>query len=137
MAAREVQIGQRTFQRVEDAWQAVREVLNPPPLGSKLEGDALAFISDLMLLHPNAEEKIGPGIAAITVRAVYQNRGFWITRTDGTEDNFSIDKCLRKPAPPMVVKRLAVHGALRKAITEQLDEVRAQFSVTRWTRGAR
>lgn len=127
MAAREVQIGQRTFQSAGDAWRAVREVLNSPPLGSQLEGDALAFISDLMLRHPNAEEKIGPGIAAITVVRVRQNRGFWITRTDGTEDNFSIKKCLDEPAPPLVVKRLAAHGALRKAIDGQLKEFRAQF----------
>lgn len=54
-----------------------------------------------MFRHPRAEEKIGPGVAYITIRAVppwRRNRAFYVVRVDGKGDWFSFEKCLR-PLP--------------------------------------
>lgn len=55
------------------------------------------FLLALFLRHPNAEQKIGCGVAQIEVRRnpVYTNtQGFWIVRLDGSATDISYLECL-------------------------------------------
>ncbi|MFG6554575.1 MULTISPECIES: DCL family protein [Rhodobacterales] len=45
-------------------------------------------------MHPEAAEKIGPGIESFSVRtADYGTRCFWVNRVDGTTEKFSFRAC--------------------------------------------
>ena len=50
----------------------------------------------LLLNHPRAEEKTGPGVEAIKVAVGHNssNRCFHVVRTDGSIEDFSIGKCI-------------------------------------------
>ncbi|MGW6791885.1 DCL family protein [Streptomyces chartreusis] len=57
-----------------------------------------AFLRALLALHSEAEEKIGPGVDHFQVRKHpdWDTYGFWVVRTDGTEDDFSYPDIIRK-----------------------------------------
>lgn len=77
----------------------------------------------LLLQHPKAEQKLGSGIARITVE---QNpryptqRQFWVHRMDGTSEHFSYRKCLTgEPS-----HQSQVLAALRAEVGSQIVAVR-------------
>jgi hypothetical protein len=60
--------------------------------GSVLGGNQQ--LTHLMHMHPEAAEKIGPGIESFSVRtADYGTRCFWVNRVDGTTEKFSFRAC--------------------------------------------
>jgi hypothetical protein len=63
-----------------------------------LSGTVLDFVEDLLCrYHPDWGKKVGCGISAIWIKTNrFGKRGFYITRTDGTETDFSFMKCLAK-----------------------------------------
>ncbi|MET1071906.1 MAG: DCL family protein [Umezawaea sp.] len=122
--ARERIIGNTRFTRLKDAQNAVKEVLYSVPIGAELTGDQFDFIMDVVACHPDAEGKIGPGIAAISVRvSPFNQRGFWITRVDGTVTDISYLKCVNG-APS---QRQAVHAAFRVAVRPQINAFRTAY----------
>jgi hypothetical protein len=122
--ARERTIGSTRFARLKDAQDAVKEVLYSVPVGTELAGSQFDFIMDVVACHPEAEGKIGPGIAAITIRvSPYNQRGFWITRVDGSEIDISYLKCVNG-APS---QRQAVHAAFRVAVRPQINAFRTAY----------
>jgi hypothetical protein len=122
--ARERIIGTTRFARLKDAQEAVKEVLYSVPLGAELIGTQLDFIKAVVACHPDAADKIGPGISAISVRAnPYKQRGFWVTRVDGTEIDISYQKCVNG-APS---QRQAVHAAFREAVRGQINAFRLSY----------
>jgi hypothetical protein len=87
----------------------------------------VAFLSDLLALHPDSAAKIGPGVRSFSVRPDgYGKRCFWLTRTDGTETDWSFVSCLR---PPSTARDLA--GALRNAIRPQIVAFRDALAFPR------
>jgi hypothetical protein len=122
--ARERIIGNTRFARLKDAQDAVKEVLYSVPIGMELAGSQYDFIVDVVACHPEANGKIGPGIASISVRvSPYNQRGFWITRVDGTEVDISYLKCVNG-APS---QRQAVHAAFRVAVRPQINAFRTAY----------
>lgn len=124
--SREKIIGSFTFPSRKAAETEIRRVLHGTDRGTPLEGADLDLIRGLLDCHPDATAKIGCGIASIKVRSIeYGSPGFWITRIDGTGDDFSYRKAL-DGAPN---RNTAIRQAMRHAIRHQVDEYRrAQFA---------
>ncbi|MFP5210842.1 MAG: DCL family protein [Acidobacteriota bacterium] len=55
-----------------------------------------SFLCALLVRHPRATEKIGAGIHHFTVEpAAHGTICFYLTRVDGTRDDFATGKCVR------------------------------------------
>jgi len=53
-----------------------------------------AVLSDLLLGHPEASDKIGTGIESFSVRSGdFGTQCFWVNRNDGTTEKFSFQAC--------------------------------------------
>ncbi len=86
MTSRDLRIGQRAFPTKKAARDAVRVILYATLPGGELPDADFHFIGALLGRHPEAVDKIGVGIEAITVRpATAGTRCFWVRRVDGTE----------------------------------------------------
>ncbi|HGW4869696.1 TPA: DCL family protein [Pseudomonas aeruginosa] len=60
-------------------------------LGDRVKADDAVILRAALEHHPNATEKIGCGIADFSVRtADFGTKCFWVNRTDGTTEKFSI-----------------------------------------------
>jgi hypothetical protein len=79
------------------------------------------FLLDLLAHHPRAAEEIGAGMASFSVRPLPRfptTRGFWLTRVDGTETDWSFQLCLHGDPP----HRTGVLRALRALVVGQVVE---------------
>jgi hypothetical protein len=91
-----VTIGEKSFDTQKAANLFIRELLNSQPLKVAIPEPQHSFLLALLSLHPRAAEKIGPGIKHFTVEhAAHGTRCFYLTRVDGTRDDFSTGKCVR------------------------------------------
>ncbi|MFD7917466.1 DCL family protein [Streptomyces sp. NPDC059752] len=93
----EFHIGQRTYRTKGKAQEAVRAVLRGYQVGSTVDDpEHHLLLLDLLDMHPNAEDKIGPGVEAFAIAP--PPRGphpcFEVIRTDGTRIDFSYKDCL-------------------------------------------
>jgi hypothetical protein len=86
------------------------------------------FLAQLVRRHPDANQKIGAGIAHFQRRENKREEwayapGFWIIRVDGSEEAFSIYDCLREN-PPSPEKRFLdkVMSCCRASISETVFE---------------
>jgi hypothetical protein len=117
-------IGDRVYQKKGDALGATREVRERVAAslaqGGVVDLEDDDFLRDLVALHPDAENKVGCGIARFEVRQNLGNTdGFWIIRTDGSETDFSFMKCLYGAS-----HEADVRSAMRYAIMEQMQAAR-------------
>jgi hypothetical protein len=90
--------------------ERIRKILYSYPEGIPLAAGDREFMLGILGNHPTAEAKIGCGVASIVVRinpVFRQQRGFWVVRKDGSETDFSFEKCLRHPAPEQRLKAAA------------------------------
>lgn len=80
---------------------AIVAILGRYEVGQLLDQDDTDFMYDVIHMHPNADEKIGCGIKAFGIQrnASYKNKEFMLIRKDGTQTDFSFNKCLRSPTP--------------------------------------
>jgi hypothetical protein len=88
--------------------------------GVPLEGEEADFMTDLLLRHPHATEKVGPGLAYITLlpnegSVAGQGFGFVAVRTDRTHARFGPKQCLDG-----IDLEQAVQGAFRAEIAGQM-----------------
>lgn len=120
-------LGGVTFDAKTQISDYVKNVLASAKLDSYLVGDELSVLLDLLTWHPEAEQKIGPGIAGIMVRANgdfgKNARGFWLTRTDGSVTDFSYRKCLQGEQS----YRTKFIAACRFAVKDHISEFRDEF----------
>lgn len=124
--SREKIIGSFTFPTRKAAETEIRRVLHETERGTPLQGADFDLIRGLLDCHHDAVNKSGCGVASIKVRTIeYGSPGFWITRVDGTEDDFSYRTAL-DGAPN---RNTAIRQAMRHAIRQQIDDYRrAQFA---------
>ncbi len=95
MPAKPVTIGSMYFAKKGAAVAYLRDMLNRYDVGDRVNADDERFLRTALALHPEAEAKIGCGIAYISVRSAdFGSRCFWINRTDGTTEKFSYKKCV-------------------------------------------
>lgn len=120
-------LGAVLFPTKKAAEMRVREILHTHPLGVPLDGVDMEIVGALISRHPHAADKIGAGVAKVTVDVVEGgSRGFWITRTDGTRTDFSYRKALYAPG-----HRQRVTAALRRAV--EASVVRFKYDTFRDT----
>lgn len=94
MPAKAVKIGSLSFASKGDANEFFKNMLYRYDLGDKVSADDAEHLSNLLVTHPEAEDKVGVGIESFSVRtADYGTRCFWINRTDGTTEKFSFKAC--------------------------------------------
>jgi hypothetical protein len=107
--AKPVSIGDRRFPTKTAAPEECRQIrdkytgadIDSSPAGSETVSDPedIALLSDLIRVHPEAEEKIGSGVDHFEVRFYdYGTRGFCAVRTDGCAIDFSFKECVNNAA---------------------------------------
>lgn len=81
-----------------------------------VNGQAGDFLAALLARHPDATQKIGPGVAYITLEPVpgYPSRGFIVHRIDGSSTDFSWLDCITTPQ-----HHTKVFKAMRVAVARQ------------------
>ena len=121
-------VGQRLFPSKTAATEYIRELLHRPN-PARFDKTETGFLLDLLKLHPSAESKIGPGIEYFFTRsAINDTTCFCAKRIDGTDEDFSLYKCL-SPSKASVIKS-EVMAALRWAIHDQIVEFRESLPST-------
>lgn len=114
------------FQTLDDLRTRVKGILGAYPDYCFLSPEDLSFMLDLLQRHEHAWRKIGCGVAGMFVRRnpVFKNRGFWIYREDGSETDFSFEKCLRNKPESRLLK---FKHACRGAIAERVIQFKTDF----------
>lgn len=104
--------------------ERIRAILSGHPGDEPLGPAESAFMADVLRMHPDAADKIGTGIVAISVRSnpPYSTRGFWATRADGSETGWSYEDCLACPRTPMDFFLRAARNAVFPSICRYRDE---------------
>ncbi len=96
MPAKPITIGPLNFANRGDANSFLRTMLNRYDLGDRVNAADEDVLRGALVLHPEADQKIGCGVAHFSVRSAdYGTRCFWITRFDGTTEKFSYKTCIR------------------------------------------
>lgn len=94
MPAKPVNIGSLSFAKKGEADEFFKKMLYKYDLGDKVSADDAAYLTDLLAMHTEANEKIGVGIESFSVRtADFGTRCFWVNRSDGTTEKFSFKSC--------------------------------------------
>jgi hypothetical protein len=90
-----VEIGGVKFDKKGDALDYLKDILGKyKPEETVVEQDSI-FLRQALDRHPEAQEKIGCGVASFFVRrADFSTTCFWIKRTDGTVVRFSYKSCV-------------------------------------------
>ncbi|NTZ96390.1 DUF3223 domain-containing protein [Pseudomonas koreensis] len=96
MPAKPITLGPRHFERRGDAIAFLKEILGRYDVGDRVNSDDAVFLRAALENHPDAAKKIGCGIKDFSVRtADFGSRCFWVNRTDGTTEKFSISASIR------------------------------------------
>lgn len=122
MACSEIKLGSVCFATKKAAKQRVREILKHSDIDKPIEGEDFSIVCGLLKRHPDASGKSQAKVRAIVVRInqfANRARGFWVICHDGTEFDFSYNKCFDHPSQNASVKR-----AMRFAVEPQISEAR-------------
>lgn len=129
-------IPSRTFSSRTAAKNYIRdEILHAYPVGQRIaEGTHHTVLSEVLELHPNASEKIGPGIEYFYVEETWRlpgkeavgkdQRAILVVRTDGEQRDWSYRHVIDSPTTAANVKS-ALAFALESGRLERRD---ADFS---------
>ena len=95
--------------------------------GARILGADTDFLADLIRFHPDAERKIGCGIASFSIGQ--DDRGgscFVLRRLDGSQTDFSFYKCCLGPKAQTNLERERTLKALRNAVEDQVVAFRRE-----------
>lgn len=87
--------------------------------GESISGQDASDLSDLLALHPKAEQKRGGGDSAVSFSVLQITptaKCFAVVRADGSRTDFSYHKCLEKPQTPLEQLLPALHAAAKPAM---------------------
>lgn len=108
------------FRSITAALGFVKEYLDEIPLGTSVPAEDHPWLMELFLRHPHADDKLGPGVADITVQANANGRPeFHLHRNDGTVVNVFYQWCLRPKT-----HRTQVNDAFRWHIRDLLVDAK-------------
>lgn len=118
-------VGQEVFATKKAFIERLRAILNTWNLGAHIAGEDDVLLRAAIVLHPEAEGKIGAGVAHFEVRLNLwrdriKQRGLWIVRLDGSEIDFSIYMCDPSWANPERMRRYHLNEAAREAVQESV-----------------
>lgn len=108
--------------------------------GVPLGGADAAFMLRLLRQHPRSAEKIGAGVRAVVVgRFISGSRCFFVVRTDGTCEDFSVPRCLgvKRSRSPRIAAMMAAFRYEAIYRTYQLRTAAARRAVQAGTEVAR
>lgn len=137
-------VGPFNFGSKTEATRAIRDILHNTEPDTHLTGPDLELLVGLVHLHQKADEKIGPGIASISVKVIeFGQPGFWIHRVDGTSTDFSYRKALSHPSRHgelrAVMRRAIAPSVLefKRGLFSQVDSVACPLTgeVLTWEHG--
>lgn len=102
---------------------ALKSYLQSAPSGVVTNGHAIKKLHLLIAMHPDSERKIGVGVDHFEIRrnALGAGSGFWLVRSDGSEDSFSYERCITGVAQSSHGK---VCEALRFVVRPQMHAFR-------------
>lgn len=93
--AKKIEIGELTFKKKGDAVEYFRNMLAKYDVGDRVSAQDSKILQDLLVKHPDANEKVGQGIDFFSVRSAdFGTKCFWVTRMDDTSVKFSFYSCL-------------------------------------------
>ncbi|NWB50145.1 DCL family protein [Pseudomonas gingeri] len=75
---------------------ALKSYLQTAPAGVITNRYAIKKLHLLIAMHPDAERKIGVGVDHFKIKrnVLGAGNGFWLVRSDGSEDSFSYERCI-------------------------------------------
>jgi hypothetical protein len=121
-----VEVGKHRWEYQKDALKYYRDILNSYDTGDVVIDEDFNEIYDLLKNHPNAEQRIGAGVASIIVDATdYGGKCFHIIREDETKENFSYSKAVKGEASFFTNFCMAC----RKAIEQDMINVKIEYFV--------
>lgn len=109
----------KEFKNKEEIKKYVRGITSKYKDYTLLEKEDMDFMMEIIKLHDEAEDKIGCGIKNIWIKKnpPYNTRGFWFTREDNTQSDFSWVKCIDKPKD---TKKRDFYAACRTTVKDQI-----------------
>jgi len=114
------------YRTKKELTDAVRAILSAYEAGARVTQRHFDFLLSLLSYRPEADEKVGVGVAAFEVRPVpgYEHvSSFWAIRQDGTEVSWSYTKVINGSRKPMARFR----KACRAAIADQLLDFKLRW----------
>lgn len=91
MPAKPITLGTMHFDKRGDAVAYLKSMLHRYDVGDRVNVQDAVILKAALEHHPNASAKIGSGINYFSVRtADFGTKCFWVDRTDGTTEKFSI-----------------------------------------------
>lgn len=109
-------LGGKEFSSKKAVKEFMSPILVPAGVGNRITEPHHGVIADLILMHPRALEKLGPGCSHFEVmRNRYGKFCICVVRVDGTSIDFSYYKCLDGET----FKSLVI-GAARNAVAEDI-----------------
>lgn len=118
-----VTIGRFSFPSKTAAIAEIRRIKDDYPLNTALVGDDAELMLAVLGNHHDRIQKIGVGVQHISVRRIEHGaRGFWITRIDGSCDDFSYKTALNGE----LSHEAQVKRAMRSAITPAIRQFKEQ-----------
>ena len=95
MPAKPMTLGPIQFAKKGDAYAHLRDMLGRYDIGDKVGATDAVILLAALQKHPNAEAKIGSGVAHFSVRSAdFRTKCFWVNRVDGTTEKFSYQTCI-------------------------------------------
>lgn len=96
MPAKPITIGPLNFTHKGAAMAYLKDMLHRYQVGDKVNAADEEILKHALALHPEAEVKIGCGIASFSVQSAdFGTKCFWISRRDGTTEKFSYKSCIK------------------------------------------
>lgn len=118
-------IGDRAFHTKAALREHIRGLLYSRDPGVPFPADDRAFLLALLQNHAEAESKVGCGVGDVFTRKhpAYGTTSFAFRRVDGSEDDFSVEWCLRKIDPEQAAA-INVKRAAREAVAPSIRAFR-------------
>jgi hypothetical protein len=117
MAGIQVTIGSEIFATKAAAVVRCREILWAYKPGDVVRPEHAVFLHDLIERHPDAERKIGCGVARFSVdQDSHNGQCFWLTRHDGSRTEFAFKWCITPQLPKQAFTIACRNGVLGQVL---------------------
>lgn len=125
-----ITLGKFDFPSKAAAIAEIRRIKDEYPSGTPLVGDDAELMLAVLGNHHDRTKKIGVGVDHISVRSIeYGVKGFWITRIDGSCEDFSYKTALNGELSHAAQVKRAMRFAIDPAIRRFKDQ---QFQNLPW-----
>jgi len=99
MPTKPITLGAMRFDKRGDAVNYLRQMLHRYDAGDRVSAADALILQAALENHPDSAAKMGSGITHFSVRsAEFGTKCFWVNRSDGTTEKFSITRCIHSAA---------------------------------------